>query len=736
MRYLFVSLRVSITAFSFISQAVAADLASHVLDWCTGGEPIAWVDPAKEAVSKKIAAGAKMAPIRDKHGKIEDLKGFVTNRLGAIPPDVQMESLPTLIIENECATVLEATDDCGFDSAGTPAPHKFAIEEGYVSTSFWEVKKSFTVVYVPDSNTGGYEIELTNAKKNKNLASLKVRGNSSRKAPKKQFEIKFKKPLALIPNTSPAQKWILSAKLAPWQPDKTYVVNPAMFSSYRRYGELQKQFSDSWPDEGSVEDFASRAWSPNTLSVNLVFQGRFVGVYNIMEKVEVLENGGRVWMPDEVTSPEFDEIEGIKIPQGNYFLAQDIKINDGVDFFKQGYQFPAHPDWSKKYAPAFFDTFVGDKEFLDLEYLSIPVMAIDYPYGDTFLEYEQDSESEDVSLLRNFMDMIMIWAEDPVANDHLLAQVIDMKSFARWYLSEEITREGDAYVVSQKWKVVKGKLYHASLWDFAGNSFMMTCDSDYEPGNTQYVDFDTNMIGNFTCDESTNYFYSTGWHVDSLYWTSCVFKEGNTCNKDDGLSFWDARYFYRHLFRAPSLQKEFWLLFDLAVAHGVMDDANGKSVESDNDLFNFGGLIDSYYKKVYKSAEVDLKVWSVPNVMSNMNGDAGTLFRTPKDVPVVHYDTCKAMLYEYLLSSGSSDSIGNVTSIPAREWSFEQVADNSKFFDFFEAAAKSMPPAAEYVDGVNWPAYTSDEAVKSAKDFIKVRLEWIASQRKNYEDIM
>jgi len=76
MRYLCVSLLISVMILTFISKPVAAELAGHVFDWCTGGEPIAWVDPAKEAVSEKIAAGAKLAPNRDEDGKIEDLKGF------------------------------------------------------------------------------------------------------------------------------------------------------------------------------------------------------------------------------------------------------------------------------------------------------------------------------------------------------------------------------------------------------------------------------------------------------------------------------------------------------------------------------------------------------------------------------------------------------------------------------------------------------------------------------------
>jgi len=380
---------------------------------------------------------------------------------------------------------------------------------------------------------------------------------------------------------------------------------------------------------------------------------------------------------------------------------------------------------AEEFSPFDDDTFVNE-----VPYISSPVMQIGYPEDKTFLEYEQEKESKDVSALRNLLLNLMEWAEDPVKNDDLLAKVIDMKSMARWYLSQEITREGDGYLVSQKWKFVKGKLYVASLWDYAGNSFMMTCDTDKVPGNTKYIDFETNAIDTFPCNASTGYFYSTGWHVDSLWdGRACDFVEDGCDSIKPGTALndtnvWDMRHFFRHLFRAPSLQKEFWLLFDLVAEHGLVDDADRKSSTSESDIFKFGDLIEMYFQKVRSAAEVDLKIWSIPNVLFQLSYS--------EEFPVVDVEQCKPLLYEYLRASGTDDGTGNVTSIPGKEWSFVQAERNSKFFDFFKAEAKAVPSSARTIGAWNWPAYTSEEAVTSAKNFIKARLDWIASQKKSY----
>ena len=56
------------------------------------------------------------------------------------------------------------------------------------------------------------------------------------------------------------------------------------------------------------------------------------------------------------------------------------------------------------------------------------------------------------------------WLEDPIANDNLISQVVDMRSFARYFLMAEIAREADEYCGSMIFKFVQGKLYHASPW--------------------------------------------------------------------------------------------------------------------------------------------------------------------------------------------------------------------------------------------------------------------------------
>ena len=40
------------------------------------------------------------------------------------------------------------------------------------------------------------------------------------------------------------------------------------------------------------------------------------------------------------------------------------------------------------------------------------------------------------------------WLEDPTGNNEILSNVIDMKSFARWFLLQEVAKEHDGYVAS------------------------------------------------------------------------------------------------------------------------------------------------------------------------------------------------------------------------------------------------------------------------------------------------
>ena len=120
-------LGVSIICASTISGVVAGASAlnytdaetkfSHSLDWCVGNDthPIRWINKEEAAVNAKVAAGARPAPARDKKGRIRDLDAFVRDRRSTLPPEVVLENLPTLIIENECASVTVPSENCIFD---------------------------------------------------------------------------------------------------------------------------------------------------------------------------------------------------------------------------------------------------------------------------------------------------------------------------------------------------------------------------------------------------------------------------------------------------------------------------------------------------------------------------------------------------------------------------------------------------------------------------------------------
>lgn len=89
----------------------------HSLDWCVGDDdnPIQWVNKDADAVTAKIAAGARPAPPRNENGQIDDLNGFVQDRLLTLPQEAINDNLPTMIIENDCASVTTSSDECIFD---------------------------------------------------------------------------------------------------------------------------------------------------------------------------------------------------------------------------------------------------------------------------------------------------------------------------------------------------------------------------------------------------------------------------------------------------------------------------------------------------------------------------------------------------------------------------------------------------------------------------------------------
>jgi hypothetical protein len=352
----------------------------RAFDWCHGKDVylIHWINKSNDTWQATIKDGARFAPERNEEGKIADLDGFVKDRLEALPAVVVDEALPSLIIEDFCVGVENSTtEECIFDFgelqqrwkifirlpkrvfnlfvsllfvilllAGTPGPLQWALQDGIAGISpsitdsvppeisSWEREDQMTVVFVPASNSYENAKEITSndpKAEEPELASLKVRGNTSRKSPKKQFQLKLPEATEMIPGGSVAKKWVISA----YPSDYTYIENPIVFETYRKMGELQKEHGN-WPEEGSIEDLATQAWAPRSMPVNFIFQGRYIGLYYIMDKVDLDD---RIWIPPE---PQDDEdnnngnettalslrqmpmaIDGMTLPMGSYLLEYD-----------------------------------------------------------------------------------------------------------------------------------------------------------------------------------------------------------------------------------------------------------------------------------------------------------------------------------------------------------------------------------------------------------------------------
>ena len=69
-----------------------------------------------------------------------------------------------------------------------------------------------------------------------------------------------------------------------------------------------------------------------------------------------------------------------------------------------------------------------------------------------------------INLAIRFLLKLHTWLEDPIENDSILSGVIDLPSLAQFFLLHEFTREADGYKASMYFKVIDGKLYHASPW--------------------------------------------------------------------------------------------------------------------------------------------------------------------------------------------------------------------------------------------------------------------------------
>ena len=193
-------------------------------------------------------------------------------------------------------------------------------------------------------------------------------------------------------------------------------------------------------------------WSPRSAFVEVYLNDRYDGVYQLMENIKVAKD--RVNM-DELAAADV----GADRITGGYLLEVDFRedghtMHSAIDHLPIVFQSPEEP------APAQEDYIEG--------YIN---------------EFESVLHSAGFA--------------DPATG---YAAYIDVDSFIRWYLVNEVFRNVDANMWSSCWmyKPRGGKLFMGPLWDF-----------DLAAGNANYAEA----------------FRTEGWHIRNAPWFSRLFED-------------------------------------------------------------------------------------------------------------------------------------------------------------------------------------------------------------------
>ena len=193
-------------------------------------------------------------------------------------------------------------------------------------------------------------------------------------------------------------------------------------------------------------------WSPRSAFVEVYLNERYDGVYQLMENIKVAK--------DRVNIDELEEADvGADKITGGYLLEVDFRedgltMHSSIDDLPIVFQSPEEP------APAQEDYIKG--------YIN---------------EFEAVLHSPGFA--------------DPATG---YAAYIDVDSFVRWYLVNEVFRNVDANMWSSCWmyKPRGGKIFMGPLWDF-----------DLAAGNANYADA----------------FKTEGWHIRNAPWFSRLFED-------------------------------------------------------------------------------------------------------------------------------------------------------------------------------------------------------------------
>lgn len=229
------------------------------------------------------------------------------------------------------------------------------------------------------------------------IAQIKGRGNASWDFPKKPYQIKFdKKKQILADAPAKAKKWTLINNYG----DKTLMRNKVAFDMSREIG---------------------LAYTPYCRFVDMVFNGQYMGCYQLCDQIEV--NPGRV----EVTEMAITDVEGDALT-GGYLIEVDAYADREISWFRSN--------------------------------RGIPV-TIKSPKDDEIVSAQTD-------YIRDYFNRFeaAVFASDFADENSGYRQYLDLQSFLRYFIVCELDGNTDSFWSTYLWKERNDPRFHVGpVWD-------------------------------------------------------------------------------------------------------------------------------------------------------------------------------------------------------------------------------------------------------------------------------
>ncbi|MBE6768006.1 MAG: hypothetical protein E7549_03745 [Ruminococcaceae bacterium] len=250
----------------------------------------------------------------------------------------------------------------------------------------------------------------------------KGRGNSTWGHPKKSYTVKLNTKAEFL-GMSESKDWALVANYE----DKSLLRN------------LAAQY---------LAEGTEQAWVPKRRPVDLWYNGRYWGTYDLAEKIEI--EGDRV----DITEYE----QGMTMGQSGYLLEFDGHVAEVSDERRAGWIRPLGDGYDVFYDP------VSDELFMQV------------PYSHKWLTLK-DPDYED--LQDHTLHILYIYQQVKKAVEALqsgdyerIDEMLDVRSFCQWYLVEEFMNNTDSAFHSSCYMTLDagGKFTMGPIWDFDRSS--------------------------------------------------------------------------------------------------------------------------------------------------------------------------------------------------------------------------------------------------------------------------